>query len=285
MSKIWFITDSSARFDDKNFVEDNPIKIVPMRVQLGKSTHLDGVNIDAEEMFRRVQQHSEFPSVTAPTVQDYVEVIKRVAGKSRRICIVTNSKHFSQSFANAKAAAGSYLGRCEIALIDSGTTSVCQAYMVESLMQSAKEGLGIEEIEREARFVASRLYCVFYVDSLDYIERIGLLEKTQSILGAMLEIKPLITIEDGEFITMEKARTHSQAIDKLVEFVAEFSQVEKIAILQSSTRVGDRTRMLQDRLALETGRTHYPVMLYEPLLTAKLGSSAIGVGLIEAKRD
>lgn len=284
MAKIWFITDSAARFDDKNFVEDHPIEVVPMHVHFGQTDYRDGVNIDADEMFRRTQNFPGMPQVTAPTVDDYSTALKRVSRKTDLICIVTSSKHFSKSFDNAKAACAGFLGRCEIAIIDSGTTSACQGFMIESLMQSAADGMSVEELERESRFVSARLYCVFYVDDLDYIGRMGLLETTQSILGSMLEIKPLITVEDGEFITMEKARTHSQAIDKVVEFVAEFSRLEKIVILQSSMRVGDRTRMLQDRMALETGRTYYPVMLYEPLLASLLGPSAIGVALIDSVR-
>jgi fatty acid-binding protein DegV len=119
------------------------------------------------------------------------------------------------------------------------------------------------------------------VDTLTTIQRAGLIGETQAILGTMLNIKPMLTVEDGRLITMEKARSHSQAIDKMVEFASEFTQIERIGILQSSLRTNDRTRMLQDRLALEFARLDYSLTLYEPLLASYLGPDAMGIAILE----
>ena len=101
----------------------------------------------------------------------------------------------------------------------------------------------------------------------------------------MLEIKPILTIEDGNLITMEKARTHSQAIDKMIEFITEFTHLDRLSIVQNSTKITDRTRMLQDRLALEFGRTQVPVLVYEPLIASLLGPDAIGMAVLEGNYD
>jgi fatty acid-binding protein DegV len=103
--------------------------------------------------------------------------------------------------------------------------------------------------------------------------------------AAMLEIKPILTIEDGKLITMEKARTHSQAIDKMIEFVAEFTHLEKLSILQNTLRVTDKTRMLQDRLALEFSRIQAPIMLYDPLIASLVGPDAMGMVVLEGAGD
>ena len=101
----------------------------------------------------------------------------------------------------------------------------------------------------------------------------------------MLNIKPLLTIEDGKLITMEKARTHSQAIDKMLEFVTEFTHIEKMSILDNKPRSSERTRMLQDRLTLEFLRIQAPVALYEPLLASLIGPDAIGMAVLEGDGD
>jgi fatty acid-binding protein DegV len=115
------------------------------------------------------------------------------------------------------------------------------------------------------------------VNSLEYLRHNGLLSEAQSILGTMLNIKPFLTIEDGELIPMEKVRTQSQAIDKLVEFVAEFSDVEELVILQNTPYATDQTRLLQDRLATEFPGHHFPVMMYGPSLATMLGPDGMGV--------
>jgi fatty acid-binding protein DegV len=112
-----------------------------------------------------------------------------------------------------------------------------------------------------------------------------LIGETQAILGGMLNIKPILTIEDGSLIVMEKVRTHSQAIDKMVEFVTEFTKVERLGILQNVLRVTDRTRMLQERLALTFARSDYPLMLYDPLLAKLLGPDGMGMVVLEDDAD
>jgi len=283
MAKVRVVTDSGARFDDPNYAEDNRVEVVPLKVHFRKTVYRDGIDIDSAEMFQRIKQYPDLPRVTAPGQAEFEAVFQKVGRETDQIIVVTNSKHFTKAFNQAQKARSTLLGRWDIVIFDSGTTSAAQGYLVEQLVKAANQGMQIEKMVKFARDVVSRLYSVFYVETLDYIERHGLLERTQSILGDMLEIKPLITMEDGELITMEKARTHSQAIDKVVEFVAEFSDIDKLCILQSTLRIVDRTRMLQDRLALELGRTQHPVLLYEPLLTSMIGPDAIGVALLDGE--
>src|SRR5260221_1249302 len=105
----------------------------------------------------------------------------------------------------------------------------------------------------------SRIYAIFFVDSLDYLQHGGLVSESQAIIGGMLGIKPFLAIEEGELITMVKVRTRPQAVDKLVEFVTEFATVDHLVILQNTPFVTEQTRMLQDRLALEFSDRSFPV--------------------------
>ena len=97
----------------------------------------------------------------------------------------------------------------------------------------------------------------------------------------MLGIKPFLTIEDGNLVTMEKVRTRSQAVDKLVEFVTEFEAIEKLIIMQNSPYITESVRLLQDRLATVYGKRTYPTILYGPLLASYLGPDATGVIVLE----
>jgi DegV family protein with EDD domain len=76
------------------------------------------------------------------------------------------------------------------------------------------------------------IYLVFYVETMDYLERSGRIGRAQAILGSMLNIKPILFMEDGDIIPLEKVRTSEKAIEKLFEFVAEFDNLEQTAIIQ-----------------------------------------------------
>lgn len=291
MARVRIITDSAARFEDPRFVRDYHVTVVPLNVHFGKDTLQDGVNLEADDMLRRMQRSNAvprsdaMPHVSAPSVSAFEEVYHELCRVTDQIVVLTHSQKFTSTYDNAQTARGSLLGRCEITVIDSRTSSAALGYLVEEVAMAASLDKPLDDVIRVARGTLSRLYSVFYVDSLEYIHRQGLIGETQAALGSMLEIKPILTIEDGALITMEKARTHAQAVDKMIEFATEFTNIDRLCILQNTTRMTDRTRMLQDRLALEFSRLQTPVLLYGPLTAVQLGPEATGLVVLEADGD
>lgn len=283
MPRVRIVTDSAAQFEVPRFVEDYDVTIAPLTVHFGSKTYRDGIDIDPEDMLHRIRHTDTPPSITGPTVEDFDTLYQELAKTTDQICVLTHSSQFTDTYANALTARGGLLGRCEIAVIDSRTSSAGLGYLVEEVALAAAADHDLDEVIRVARGTIPRLYSVFYVSSLDYIERAGLIHQTQAILGSMLDIKPLLTIEDGALITMEKARTHANAIDKMIEFVTEFTQIERLCILQHTQRTTDHTRMLQDRLALEFARLQSPILLYEPLTAAWIGPDAMGMVILEGE--
>lgn len=281
MPRVHIVTDSCARFEQKSLPRDLNISVVPIRIRLEARELLDGIDLEAEDVMQRIQLSGQMPSVEAPTVDTYAEMYDKLSKITNQIVVITSAQNLSASFANAQSARAGYMGRCDIIVLDSRSTAAGQGYLVEAVARAADKGVHIDEIVRIARAVIPRIYAVYYTSDLNYVERANLIGKSQAIVGRMMEVKPLVTIEDGELITMEKARTHGQAIDKMMEFVAEFTNIEKLAVLQSTTRVTDRTRMLQDRLALELSRVHYPIMVYDSLIASYLGPDAMGMVVLE----
>lgn len=283
MARVRIVTDSTARFEDPRFAEDYGISVIPLEVHFGDQTYKDGADITPEEMLQRMRHSRARPRISPPTVSAFEQAYRELA--TDQICVLVHSQHFTETFARAQAARMGLLGRCEIIVIDSMTASVGLGYLVQTVAEAAEMGANLDEIVRIARGTIPRLYSIFYVESLHTVQRSGLIGQTQAMLGTMLEIKPILTIEDGKLITMEKARTHSQAIDKMIEFVAEFTHLEKLSILQNTLRVTDKTRMLQDRLALEFSRLQAPIMVYEPLIASLIGPDAMGMVVLEGSSD
>ncbi len=285
MARVRIVTDSAARFEDPRFIKDYDVTVVPLEVHLGSDTLRDGVDIDAEGVLRWMRQNDAGVRISAPPVSAFENVYQDLGRTTDQIVVLTHSQRFSQTYANAQAARSGLLGRYEIVVVDSRTSSAGLGYLVEEAALAASLDKSLEDVILTTRSVLTRLYSVFYVDTLDHIKEAGLIGETQAALGTMLEIKPILTIEDGALITMEKARTHAQAVDKMMEFVTEFTHIERLCILQSTTRLTDRTRMVQDRLALEFARLQTPVLLYGPLTASQLGPDAMGLAILEGDGD
>jgi DegV family protein with EDD domain len=282
LGKVRIITDSSAHFLHPETIERYQILVAPFTIHLGVQSFREGIDLDADGFFRLAGQGGPVATLTAPSVDDFAELYHHLNRETDQILTLVMSRRISQAWENARAASKTLLGRCEIAALDSKTMSAGLAMLVETAAEIAEEGASLDEVIRIVRAMLPRVYSVFYVDTLDYLHRNGLLSEAQSILGTMLDIKPFLTIEDGELIPMEKVRTQAQAIDKLVEFVAEFASLEKLVILHNTPYPTERTRLLQDQLAIEFPGYHFPLMMYGPSLASMIGPDGMGIVVYEA---
>lgn len=285
MGKIRIVTDSSAQFVNPEIVKRYNIEVVPHTIHLGAQSFREGIDLDAEAFLRLHNQSNAPITLSAPSIDTFTAVYGRLNRSTDQILSLHMSRAFGATWNNARSATKSLLGRCEIVVLDSLTTSVGLGMLVEAAARAIEDGLSFEEVVRIVRGMIPHIYIVVYVESLDYLRRNGLLSESQSVLGAMLNIKPFLTIEEGEIIPMEKVRTDAQAIDKLVEFVTEFSDVKDLVILQSTSYATDAIRTLQEQLAVEfSGRT-FPSTLYGPSLAALIGTDATGIVVYECEED
>lgn len=281
MRKIRIVIDSAADFASPAIVGRFGMTIVPQTIYFGEDHYQEQLEMDAEKFFQYISHDVPYPRLSAPSVEAYITIFKKLCTSTDQIISLHSSRYLSQSFHNAKEAAENLLGRCEIAVIDSQTTSAGLGLLAEYAAQVAETTTSLDEAVRMIRGAISRTYCIFYVDTLDYIQKSGLLGEAQAVLGTMLGIKPFLTIESGELMTMEKARSRSQAIDKLVEFATEFMAIDKLLILQSSPFTTESVRQLQERLAAELGKRNFANLLYGPTLASYLGPDATGIFILE----
>ncbi|MBN1681550.1 MAG: DegV family protein [Anaerolineae bacterium] len=277
MGKVRIVTDSSAHFLSPDILDRYDIQVVPQTIQLGSRQFREGVDLDAEAFFRLAGQGLSPIKLSAPPVDEFAVLYSRLNRETDQILSLHMSRYMSKTWDHAHAASKTLLGRCEIIAIDSMTTSVGLAMLVEAAAITAEQNASLEEVVRIVRGMLPHIYMVFFVNTLDFLRKNGLLSQAQSILGTMLDIKPFLTIEEGELITMEKVRTQIQAIDKLVEFVAEFSTIDDLVILQNAPFPTDQTRMLQDRLSVEFPSRTFPLMMYGPSLATMVGLDGMGI--------
>jgi DegV family protein with EDD domain len=283
MPKIRIVTDSSAQFLSPSLVRQYGIVVIPLEVHMGGRVYREGVDLDAEHYFKKLHDPAvtELPSLVAPDPAKIAEVYAKLCREGWKILSLHLSRAFHPMWHQANTAAGMLLGRCDIQVVDSQTTSVGLAVLVEEAAKMIDDDMELPDIVRRLRSCLPRIYSMFYVETLDYLRRGGLLSESQSILGAMMGIKPFLTIEEGDLIAVEKVRTRSQAADKLVEFASEFDDMEKVALLHNGHTPSDFLRSLNERLQDEVGKRHYPTTLYHPSLACFLGPDAVGLFIYE----
>lgn len=280
MSRVRVVTDSTAQLAP-DLVQELDIVVVPLEISFGTQTFREGVDLSLEEFFRRVAHSPVIPEASAPAVEEFRQVYAELNQTTDQILSLHVSNKLNVTCLNARNAADHFLGRCEIEVVDSGTISLGLSILVEAAARDAIEGATLDEVVRLVRGMIPHVYAVFFTDALDYLERDRHLSKSQAMLGTMLGIRPFLAIEEGEIVPMEKVRTREKAIDKLVEFVTEFSRIEQIAVVQSPRSAGKDARLLLDRLQASFPDYEFGSITYGPTLATHIGPYGLGLIVYE----
>jgi len=280
VSRVYIVTDSAVTIEP-SAAERLGVTIVPLTIRIDHQDYQDGTDLDHEELLLRMARDRVHPEIVGPTVEQFRRVYDRLMCNTDQILSIHSSAGLSHVHREAQIAAREFLGRCDIAVMDSETISLGLSILVQRAAQLAYDAVPLGGVVRQMRGMIRRVYIVFVTDTLDYLEHSRLISPAQAILGAMLDIRPFMAMEGGNIIPMEKVRSRERAIDKLIEFASEFSDIEQIAILQSTPYPTQRTKVLRERLQSIAPGHKFPVLLYGPLIASHIGPDGIGLMVYE----
>ncbi|MGB3903344.1 MAG: DegV family protein [Anaerolineae bacterium] len=278
MGQVRIVTDSTAELSP-DIARELGISVIPLNIHVGRDRFRDGIDIAAQELSAKLESTDSLPFTTAPPLHVFEDTYRTLGNETDDILSIHLSAKLSRTVDLARRAATSLIGQRRIAVVDSLTTSLALRTLVKAASEIAGEGVSLDEVVRLVRAMIPHVYLVFFVESLEYLERGERIGRAEALLGTMLSIKPLLIIEDGEILPLEKVRTRSNGLDRLYEFVTEFPHLEKIAILKGANAVTPAE--LVDRLRLAYPRIDLDVITYGPVLATHLGPEAIGIFVYE----
>ncbi|AVX31373.1 EDD domain protein, DegV family [Carboxydocella thermautotrophica] len=219
MGKVRIVTDSTADIPAE-VVQEYGIKIVPLKVFLDGETYLDGVTLNSKEFYQRLPHLQNLPTTSQPSPLEFAEVYRELAAEGTQVISIHLSQKTSGTVQSARLGAEMTEG-ADITVIDSESLSIGLGIIVVEAARAAREGRSKEEIIAlvERLKQESRLY--FVLNTLDYIFKGGRIGKAEAFVGSLLNIKPILTMQDGVVTPIDKVRGWNKAIDRIVELVRE----------------------------------------------------------------
>lgn len=286
MTNIHIVTDSTALFVNPHIIGQYPITVVPNTITIAGKQYKEGIDLSTEEAMRLIRQEGQRATISSPSEAEFAALYQSLAASYESIVSIHPSRKLFSSWDNAQAAARQSVGHCEIVVIDSESLSAAQGMLVRIAARASAEEASMEDVIRIVRGTIERVYAMFYVDSINtLLPQHKIMSPSHTILGAMLGVKPCLAMENGLLRPIEKVRSRTQAIDRLIEFVVEFTDIDEMVILQNKTFPTDQTQILQDRLLLEFPGQHFPYAQYGPSLAALIGPEVIGIVLMESEME
>lgn len=233
MSQIAIITDtdSSLPFD---LAKKHNIVQVPILIQFGDETFRDAYDIDNDAIFKRIDREGKLPTTAAPSPGQFVEAFKQAfdSGADEVLCMNISSE-MSATYASARQAVEMLPGK-RIEVVDTRTLAMAQGYMVLAAAEAVANGASIKEAIAVAEDVRDRSYLFGALATLKYIAMSGRVSHLAAGMAGLLDIKPILTIQNGKLELLEKIRTQNKSWNRAIELSGEKvagRKIEKMAIL------------------------------------------------------
>ncbi|MGE5603425.1 MAG: DegV family protein [Nitrososphaerales archaeon] len=282
MAQVKIVTDSSAYLPASASIAQLGIEVIPLIVRVGQQTYPERINHTDEAFMRRLAADSKSASVESPSVAQVQQLFARLGQVTDSVVCIHASGALFDVGEVAKRASSGFMGRQRIIVIDTQTTSAALGIIVEAAARAAAQGASQAEVVKIVRGMIPHMYAMFFSDSLEFLEAWGRLGPAQTLLGTMLDLKPLATMEDGDLIPMEKVRTYSRAVDELYDFVVEFSRIDQLYLVHYGFE--SEAAQLLERLEEAFPRQEFSVVGYTPSLAVHIGPRALGVMVYEGIR-
>lgn len=217
MDRVKIVTDSTADIPQE-LVDKYGIIVVPLKINFGKEVYRDGIDIKSNEFIARLASDDILPVTSQPSPGEFVAVYEKIIAMKDIVISIHLSGQLSGTFQSAKTAKAMTDSR-DIHIIDSKTVSMGLGLIVLAAAKAASEGASTRDIITLINEKIDQCLVIFLVETLDFLEKGGRIGKASAFLGTLLKIKPILTIEDGQIIPLERVRGTNKAIARITQLV------------------------------------------------------------------
>ena len=240
-------------------------RIVPLYVRFGAESHRDYVDIGPEQFYERLHTTEELPTTSQPTPADFLSAYEELSGFDRVLSLQLSSK-ISGTFESAGQAAAELRGRVRV--IDTGTASAAIAILALAVQRRLERGTSDEEVDELVARFKRESGLVFTLDTLEYLARGGRIGRAAGWAGQLMNIKPILTLAEGEVLPLKRVRGNRKAIQAFAETFEEATRDEAglrvgIAHADAPERLAALTKLVRatrPRAEIEVATTLGPVL-------------------------
>jgi DegV family protein with EDD domain len=271
------ITDSTSDLDTET-TNRLGIGVAPTILEIDGQTFYDNVTLTREQFYRDMPMYRDFPKTAAAAPATFVELYR--AANADEIISIHLSKKLSGMYRAAKIAADDIEAEgVRVHVVDSTSVSMGSGWQVIVGAEMAQQGANADEVLRDITRIQPgiRLYAMF--DTLKYLRKGGRVSALTAGIGELIQLKLLVDIRDGGFTPLDKIRTRSRGVERLIEAGRSNAKPSRLAVLHTGANERD-IRFVQERLSDIVPVEKQLVVMVTPGLGAHAGPNGLGVSLM-----
>jgi DegV family protein with EDD domain len=224
------------------------IAVVPLIVRFGERTFRDGVDLTPSAFLAELTASTASPSTSQPAVADFQTAFQTALDAGKDVVCLTIASQLSGTHNAARLAAEAVDPQgARVRVVDSGTVSGQLGLVAIEAALAALAGASPDEIVATVRSALTRSQIYVVLETLEYLQKGGRIGRAQALLGAVLSVKPIVTVQEGTVVPLERVRTWRKALDRIAELGREKAPLAALAIYHAGNP--DDAKVLTDRLA------------------------------------
>jgi DegV family protein with EDD domain len=270
------VTDSTADLPDA-WRARYGIEVVPLKVLFGQETFRDRVDVTDEQFFARLAASSALPTTSAPSPGEFAELYRRLARDHDGCISIHIGEQLSATAEAARVGAASVDG-FHVEVIDSETVSMPIAFLCRIAAECPTLAAATAAVKQRVPY--TRVLAL--LDTLRYVEMGGRVSRAQAMIGTMLDLKPLLIVANKEIKSVDRVRTRSRAIPRMVEFFRHELPVEALAVMHA--QAPDEAEQIAVQLRQELPDMEIAVGQIGCVLGTHTGPKALGLVYLKLER-
>lgn len=278
-NRVAVVTDSSPYLPD-HLLEKYPIHVVPLIVIWGEDHFADGVDITPETFYQRLEHAETMPSTSQPSVADFQRVFEDLHMEGYQILAVLLSDQLSGTISSATQARD-LLPEAKIEIVDSESVAMACGFQVLAAARKASEGASLEECKNTALLARDKTGVIFVLDTLEFLHRGGRIGGAKRFFGTLLQVKPVLAIEDGVVVSVDQVRTKKKALERIVEIVTERAEGhEKVRLATLHANNHQTARHILEEASSHIQPQEKVFSEVSPVIGTHAGPGAVGLAYL-----
>ncbi|GAF14717.1 hypothetical protein JCM19046_853 [Bacillus sp. JCM 19046] len=276
MTMIKIVTDSTVDLD-QTVIDELGITVVPLSINIGDSSYLDGVDITKKEFAHLLKTSETLPKSSQPPVGKFIQVYEDLLqNPDDHVLSIHMTKAMSGTVSSAQMAADEMSGR--VTVIDSDYISIALSFQVKRAAELARENASLEEIRKAIEAIRSGTSLYIVVDTLEYLAKGGRIGKGKALLGSLLKIKPIAALKEGTYTPVGTKRSYKQVIEFLAEKFQSETEGKEVGHVGIAHIEGESlAKQVHDRLKQIRKDFTFSLMETSPIISTHTGPGAIAL--------
>ena len=280
MSKIAVVTDCTAQFPNPSFQGRDLVRIFPFDIETNGTVIKEGAGLKTADLPLTTPDNC-ITRLIIPSPSEIADQFNVLLKNYNELLVITNSANLSNFYQNSIEAVKLIQGETTIQVVNSQTIATGLGMIVQAATEVISNGANLTDADRHVRQLIPHVYTLFCTPCLKYLYNIGIVEYSQSVIGELLNLHPIYTMEEGYPQAICKVRNFRHAQEYFQEFIEEYDDLIHISLLKGINSQGIDNRLLKLFVQENFPDTPFSEHRINPYLGAIFGPKTLGLIIFE----